>query len=84
MGCWFMLIDAMAAWSKVKKINSNTDINALTLGKMLCFCSQFVDGQASSMVLEEGGMWKVDPERLLGQTERERDGLIGFSFALFS
>ena len=59
----------MAAWSKVKKIKANTDINALTLGKMLYFCGQFVDGQASGMVLQEDGMWKVDPEQLLGQTD---------------
>ena len=64
-------LDAMAARSKVKKINANMDINALTLGKMLCFCGQFVDGQASGMVLQEDGIWKVDPEQLLGQTDRQ-------------
>ena len=45
------------------------DINALTLGKRLCFCAQLVDGQASGIVLREDGMWKVDPEQLLGQTD---------------
>ena len=46
------------------------DVNALTLGKMLEFCGQFLDGQASRMVLEnQGGVWKVDPEQCLSKNE---------------
>lgn len=56
----------MAKLSEVKTIKANTDINAFTLGKMLSFCGQFIDGQAASMLLQEDGEWKVDPELLLG------------------
>ena len=50
----------MAKLSEVKTIKANTDINAFTLGKMLSFCGQFIDGQAASMLLPEDGEWKVD------------------------
>lgn len=38
----------------------------LTLGKLPAFCGQFVDGQVSVMVVQEDGVWKVDPEQRFG------------------
>lgn len=42
------------------------DIHALTLGRMLHFCGQFVDGQVSGMLVDDGGAWKVRAEMCLG------------------
>lgn len=38
----------------------------LTLGKLLAFCGQFVDGQVKRMIVEEHGAWKVDSEQSFG------------------
>ena len=41
-------------------IKNNTDINALSLGRVLQLCGQFVDGRVASMIVVEDGDWKID------------------------
>ena len=66
LGRLFKKSRASQLLAEIQTIKANMDMNALTLGKMLSFCGQFIDGQAVSMLLQEDGEWKVDPEQILG------------------
>lgn len=46
-----------------KNIKNNMDINALSLGAMLSFCGQFIDGRVNRMLVDDAGVWKVDAEQ---------------------
>ena len=47
-------------------VKPNTDINSLSLGKVLSLCGQFVDGRVAGMLVHEDGVWKVDPDQSVG------------------
>ena len=44
-------------------IKPNVDINALTLGRMLEFSAQFLDGRLEGLLIKQGAEWLVDGEQ---------------------
>lgn len=59
----------MIAHSSCSKVlvRPNFDIPGLTLGRMLQFVAQFVDGSVKEVIVGKGACWKIDPDQKLGK-----------------
>ena len=63
-----MQLDAILTLLQVT-IHPNTDIGSFTLGDVLKFVGQFIDGTLASTIVYEEGEWKVNPDQPLASIQ---------------